>query len=173
MYILKSPKSYAVEMADVIKDIKENITYCKTCFNFAISDDCDVCSDPRRDKTILCVVEDALDVLAFEQGVQFEGLYHVLGGVVSPVSGIGPEDIRINELILRLQVGTVKEVIIGTNPNIEGEATAMYIKQEIQAISSLARLKVTRLARGLPTGADLEYADDTTLKKAFEGRGEF
>ncbi|MDD3647829.1 MAG: recombination mediator RecR [Candidatus Dojkabacteria bacterium] len=173
MYILKSPKNYAVEMADVIKDIKEKVTYCKTCFNLSLSDTCDICSDPRRDKSTICIVEDALDVVAFEQGVEFEGMYHVLGGVISPVSGIGPEDLRIKELILRLQAGNVSEVIISTNPNIEGEATAMYIRQEIKVSPSLKKLKITRLARGLPTGADLEYADNTTLKRAFEGRSEF
>ncbi|MBN2015958.1 recombination protein RecR [Candidatus Dojkabacteria bacterium] len=179
MFLLTSPKGYTKELGEVIANLKEEIVYCKMCFNIASSTPCEICDSQERDESIICVVEDPLDVLAFENGTDFKGKYHVLGGVISPVNGIGPEDLTIAQLINRLEGGKVKEIIIATNPNIEGEATAMYIKQEILNLSSQALkvgkrdLKITRLARGLPSGADLEYADKTTLKKSFEGRTNF
>lgn len=171
MYILKTSKNYTSELGGVLQNLKKDIVYCKTCFNIASSDPCDICSSSQRDKSVICVVEDPLDVLAFEKGTDFSGVYHVLGGVISPVNGIGPEELAIDKLIERLEKGKVKELIIATNPNIEGEATAMYIRQELK--SQNLKLKTTRLARGLPSGADLEYADRATLKRAFEGRTDF
>ncbi|MFC1780485.1 recombination mediator RecR [Patescibacteria group bacterium] len=174
MYLLKTPKSFTSELGDILKNLKKDIVYCDTCFNIASADPCDICSNQKRDKSIICVVEDPLDVLAFENGTEFEGIYHVLGGVISPVNGIGPEELTIQKLLKRVGDGDVRELIIATNPNIEGEATAMYIKQELKTKNEkLKDLKITRLARGLPNGADLEYADKNTLKGAFEGRTDF
>lgn len=172
MFLLKSPKSFSKDLGKIIQDLTEEIVYCQKCFNIASSSPCDLCSSLERDKSLLCVVEDPLDVLAFENGTNFNGLYHVLGGVISPVNGLGPEDLTIDELVQRLKKEEMKEITIATNPNIEGEATAMYIKEEIER-SGIKSLKITRLARGLPTGADLEYADKTTLMRSFEGRTEF
>lgn len=168
MFLIKSPKQYTKELGNILIDLKENLVYCQKCFNIASQDPCDICSSNERDKSLLCIVEDPLDVLAFENSTDFDGLYHVLGGVISPVNGIGPEDLTINKLIERIKREPAKEVIIATNPNIEGEATAMYINQEV--VKERPKVKISRLARGLPTGADLEYADRTTLKRAFEGR---
>jgi recombination protein RecR len=187
MYLLKTPESFTSELGDILKNLKKDIVYCETCFNIASADPCDICSSQKRDKSIICVIEDPLDVLAFENGTEFEGVYHVLGGVISPVNGIGPEDLTIQKLFKRVRDGGVRELIIATNPNIEGEATAMYIKQEIRNTKYEVRdkfkirnnkfetkeVKITRLARGLPNGADLEYADKNTLKGAFEGRTDF
>lgn len=171
MYLLKTSKSYTSELGKVMQDLRENIVYCKNCFNIASSDPCDICSSPEREKSLICVVEDPLDVLAFENGTDFNGVYHVLGGVISPVNGVGPEELTIDKLFKRVREDGVKELIIGTNPNIEGEATAMFIRQELRRQG--LKVRTTRLARGLPTGADLEYADKTTLKRAFEGRTDF
>ncbi len=171
MFLLKSPENYTKELGNIIESLNDDIVYCDKCFNISTSNPCDICSSEERDKSIICVVEDFLDVLAFENGTDFNGLYHVLGGVISPVNGVGPEDITIKQLIARLD-DSIEEVIIATNPNIEGEATAMYIKEEIDQIAS-NKINVTRLARGLPNGADLEYADKNTLKKSFEGRTNF
>jgi recombination protein RecR len=187
MALLRFPGEYSKELGDLIGNLKSEIVHCKTCFNIASDDPCEVCSDERRDKSILCVVEGPLDVLAFESGAEYSGLYHVLGGNISPVNGIGPEDLTISQLINRIKKGEVEEVILATNPDIEGEATAMYIRQEIRNSkfeipdksetrnpkSEKKEIKVTRLARGLPSGADLEYADKTTIQKAFEGRTTF
>lgn len=172
MFLLKSPKSFSKDLGKIIQDLTEEVVYCQKCFNIASSSLCDLCNNPERDKSLLCVVEDPLDVLAFENGTNFDGLYHVLGGVISPVNGIGPEDLTIDELVQRVKKEEMKEITIATNPNIEGEATAMYIKEEIEKLS-IKGLKITRLARGLPTGADLEYADKTTLMRSFEGRTKF
>lgn len=168
MYLIKSPKRYTKGLGNVLIDLKENLVYCQKCFNIASQDPCDICSSNERDKSLLCIVEDPLDVLTFENSTDFDGLYHVLGGVISPVNGISPEDLTINKLIERIKREPIKEIILATNPNIEGEATAMYINQEV--VKERPKLKLSRLARGLPTGADLEYADRTTLKRAFEGR---
>jgi len=172
MYLLKSPQAYTKELGTILVELKENLLYCQKCFNIASSDPCDICTSSQRDASLLCVVEDPLDVLAFENSTDFGGVYHVLGGVISPVNGVGPEDLTIKQLLKRIAQGEIEEVIIATNPNIEGEATAMYIREEIKKGEG-KKVKVSRLARGLPTGADLEYADRTTLKRAFEGRTRF
>jgi len=174
MYLLKGHKSFTVELGKVLSDLKEEIVYCSSCNNIASEDPCVICSNSQRDKSLVCVVEGPLDVMAFENSTDFDGVYHVLGGVISPVNGIGPEELTINGLIQRLKRSNIKEIILATNPNIEGEATAMYIRQEIENSKfELKDLQITRLARGLPTGADLEYADKTTLKQAFDGRTKF
>ncbi|HET7738858.1 MAG TPA: recombination mediator RecR, partial [Tepidiformaceae bacterium] len=149
-------------------DVKARITFCSTCLNITEQDPCAYCSDERRDRSVICVVEQALDVLAVERASGFRGLYHVLHGVLNPMDGVGPEDIHIREVIERLRSGEVTEVIVATNPSLEGEATGMYIQRLIGPLG----VKVTRLARGLPSGADLEYTDDVTLSRAFEGRQE-
>jgi len=171
MYLIKTSKNYTSELGVILQNLKKDIVYCQSCFNIASVDPCDICSGGDRDKAVICVVEGPLDVLAFENGTGYRGMYHVLGGVISPVNGIGPEELTIDKLIVSLKKEDVREVIIGTNPNIEGEATAMYIRDEIVKLKK--KIKITRLARGLPTGADLEYADKTTLKRAFEGRTRF
>jgi len=171
MYLLKSPKEYNKVLGDLVKNLQDEMLYCKRCFHISSSEICDICNDETRDSSVICVVEDPLDVLAFERGAEYKGLYHVLGGVISPVNGIGPEDLTINELIKRFRKEDIDELVIATNPNIEGEATAMYIKNEVE--KEFNKVKITRLARGLPTGADLEYADKTTLSKSFEGRTSF
>lgn len=169
MYLLKMPKDYVKKLGKVLVGLKDEIVYCDICKNIASKSPCSICSSEERDHRIVCVVEDPLDVVAFENGTEFHGVYHVLGGVISPVNGIGPEDLTIDDLMDRIEKEDIKELIIATNPNIEGEATAMYIKKEL---TDTKDVKVTRLARGLPTGADLEYADKVTIKKAFEGRTE-
>lgn len=171
MYLLKSPKDYTGKLGKVLTNLKDDVVYCQTCFNIASDNPCQVCSNPKRDKSVICVVEDPLDVLAFEKGAQYNGVYHVLGGIISPVNGVGPADLTIKKLLKRIEIDEVSEIIIATNPNIEGEATAMYIKKEIDKMSK--KLKITRLARGLPSGADLEYADKTTILRSFEGRTKF
>ena len=173
MYLLKMPEGYKRELGEVILGLDKNIVYCSKCFNIASQDPCDICSSDERDSSIVCVVEDPLDVVAFENGTEFKGVYHVLGGVISPVNGVGPEDLTIAKLIKRIAENEVKEIIIATNPNIEGEATAMYIKEEVSKLKGKENLGITRLARGLPTGADLEYADKMTIQRAFEGRTDF
>ena len=142
--------------------------FCSKCFNISDSDPCEICSNPTRDQTKICVVEDVKDVVAIEKIHEFKGLYHVLHGSISPMDGIGPDDIKIKELLARLLDGQVKEVILATNPRVEGEATAMYISKLIKPMG----IKVTRLAHGLPVGGDLEYTDEITLSKALEGRRE-
>jgi recombination protein RecR len=171
MYLMKTSKNYTSELGRILQDLRRDIVYCKTCNNIASTDPCDICASTERERSIICVVEDPLDVLAFENSTDFKGVYHVLGGVISPVNGVGPDELSINKLLKRLESEDVNELIIATNPNIEGEATAMFIKQEIKAQN--LKVKTTRLARGLPSGADLEYADKITLKRAFEGRTDF
>jgi recombination protein RecR len=171
MYLMKTSKNYTSELGRILQDLRRDIVYCKTCNNIASTDPCDICASTERERSIICVVEDPLDVLAFENSTDFKGVYHVLGGVISPVNGVGPDELSINKLLKRLESEDVNELIIATNPNIEGEATAMFIKQEIKAQN--LKIKTTRLARGLPSGADLEYADKITLKRAFEGRTDF
>ena len=169
MHLIKMPGSYKKELGDIISKMDDEIVCCKKCFNLATDMHCEICESADRDQTVVNIVEDPLDVLAFEQGADYKGVYHVLGGVISPVNGIGPDELRISELISRIRGKSVKEIIISTNPNIEGEATAMYMKEEIENLN-IKNIKITRLAMGLPTGADLEYADKSTLKKALEGR---
>lgn len=169
-FFLRAPDQFAQKFARSLSEINEKIKLCESCYNYTDSKICPVCADSNRNIDIIMVVEEPLDVVAFERMGKFSGLYHVLGGVVSPLNGIGPDEIRINELIIRLKNNTVQEVIIATNPNLEGESTSLFIKKEIDSLGK--EIKVSRLARGLPTGADLDYADDMTLQKALEGRGE-
>jgi recombination protein RecR len=165
-YLLRMPNEEARALADAIVEVKERIGFCSTCFNITESDPCWICRG-ARDRTAICVVEEPLDVLAIERTGAFKGLYHVLHGAISPMEGIGPEELRIRELLGRLSDG-VTEVILATNPNLEGEATAMYITKLLSPLG----VRVTRLARGLPVGGDLEYADEVTLTRALEGRRE-
>lgn len=167
-YVLKIKREEAKKFAQAILRVKEKITYCSVCFNLTEDDPCKICKDKKRDGSVICVVEEANDVVALEKTNQFKGLYHVLGGVLAPLDGIGPDELRIKELMLRLKKA-VKEVILATNPSTEGEATAVYLSKLIKPM----RIKVTRIARGLPAGGDLEYADMATLSKALEGRVEF
>ena len=167
-YILSLSDEEASALADTIIEAKKNMHYCSVCGNLTDTDPCSVCSDQTRDHSVICVVESPRDVSAMERIREFSGVYHVLNGAISPMDGVGPEDINLRSLIVRLQENDVKEVILATNPNIEGEATAMYIARLIKP----AGIKVTRIAHGLPVGGDLEYADEVTLSKAMEGRRE-
>ena len=167
-FILRSPADQARRLAEAIMRVKESIIYCSRCFNITENDPCLICSNPNRDQESICVVEEPLDVLALEKTGVYKGLYHVLHGALSPVEGIGPKDLRIEELLKRVQDGKVSEVILATNPNFEGEYTANYLQKELKPLP----VKVTGLARGLPIGGDLEYADEGTLSRALEGRRE-
>jgi recombination protein RecR len=167
-YLLRAPAEEARALAQAILEVKEKTVLCSVCQNIADSDPCAICSNPERDHGAICVVEEPLDILALERAAAYKGLYHVLHGVISPMDGVGPEDLKVQELLSRLRSGDVHEVIMATNPNLEGEATAMYIARLISPLGA----KVTRLARGLPVGADLEYADNVTLARALEGRQE-
>ena len=167
-HILSQDDKDAFALAEAILDAKKNMKYCSICGNLTDVDPCSICTDPTRDQSVICVVESPRDVSAMERIREFQGLYHVLHGAISPMDGIGPEDINLKQLIVRLQKNDVKEVILATNPNIEGEATAMYTARLIKP----AGIKVTRIAHGVPVGGDLEYADEITLSKAMEGRRE-
>ena len=167
-YLLRMPAAEAKALAEAILDVKERITFCTVCQNVTDSNPCRICASDRRDRSIICVVEEPLDILAVERSGSYQGLYHVLHGAISPMDGIGPEELKIQELLARLRSGEVAEVILATNPNLEGEATSMYLTRLLRPLG----LKVTRLARGLPVGGDLEYADDVTLTRAMEGRQE-
>lgn len=167
-YLLRVPNDQATNLAEAIREVKEKIILCSQCFNFTETDPCLICSDEEREATTVCVVEDPLDILALERTRHFRGLYHVLHGALSPAAGIGPEKLKIKELMARLRRGQAEEVIIATNANLEGEATAMYLARLIRPLN----VKVTRLARGLPVGGDVEYADEITLTRAIEGRRE-
>ncbi|NMB32625.1 MAG: recombination protein RecR [Clostridium sp.] len=167
-HILNMPLERAQKLAGAISEAKSKIKSCVICGNLTDSDKCSICSSPKRDDTILCVVEDPRDVVAMEKVREFRGLYHVLHGVISPMQGIGPEDIKIKELLERIREGNVEEIIVATNPNIEGEATSMYISKLVKPLG----IKTTRIAHGIPVGGDLEYADEVTLAKALEGRRE-
>ncbi len=168
-HILSMTDEEAKGIAEAIVDAKENMHYCSVCGNLTDTDPCDICSDASRDRTTICVVENPRDVTAMERVKEYHGLYHVLNGAISPMDGIGPEDINLRSLIVRLQENDeIKEVILATNPNIEGEATAMYIARLVKP----AGIKVSRIAHGLPVGGDLEYADEETLYRAMEGRRE-
>ncbi len=167
-HLIRMTLEEAEELAAAILGVKEKIVLCNTCANLSESQECVICGDLQRDKTKICVVEEPLDVVAIERARVFSGLYHVLHGVISPVNGIGPNDLKLRELLERLRDGSVTEVIVATNPNLEGEATAMYIQQLIGPLG----VSVTRLARGLPSGSDIEYADDSTLAHALESRSE-
>ena len=167
-YLLRSPRDQVQALARAIGELQETVVTCSTCFNIAETSPCPLCADTHRDRAIICVVEEPLDVLAIERTGQYSGLYHVLHGAISPLEGVGPEDLRIAELISRLTANPVEEVILATNPNLEGESTAMYISRQL----ATAGARVTRLAHGLPMGGDLEYADEVTLTRALEGRRE-
>jgi len=168
-FLLRAPDAQARALAEAIVQVKEKITFCSTCFNMTERDPCLICASGERDRGIICVVEEPLDILALERTREFKGVYHVLHGAISPLEGVMPEDLRIRELQERLRSGEVREVILATNPNLEGENTATYVHRLLQSFN----VRVTRLARGLPVGGDLEYADEVTLRRALEGRREF
>ena len=168
-HLLRMPAEQAKALAEAIVQVKDKVRLCSVCYNVTESDPCEVCSSAGRDRSIICVVEEPLDVLALERTGSYIGLYHVLHGALSPVDGIGPGELKIDALVKRVQAGGVQEVILATNPNVEGEATATYISR----LLAPKGVKLTRLARGLPVGGDLEYADDVTLKRALEGRSVF
>lgn len=167
-HILKGDDATAQRLADAITEVKRQIHFCSRCFNFSAEDLCEYCQDTRRDRSILCVVEEPRDVVAIERTSEFHGYYHVLQGAISPIDGIGPDQLRARELIDRLADGSVTEVVIATNPNIEGETTALYLSRLIKPLG----IKVTRIASGLPVGGDLEFADEVTLGRALEARRE-
>ena len=165
-HILQADAEIATALVDSIRTVKERVKFCVECGNVSEEDQCRICRDPRRDKTLICVVEESKDVIAIERTREFRGKYHVLGGAISPIDGIGPEQLRIRELMARLADPGIVEVILATDPNLEGEATATYLSRMIKPL----KIKVSRLASGLPVGGDLEYADEVTLGRAFEGR---
>jgi recombination protein RecR len=165
-FLLASDATDVRRLASVLVEVTERVQFCRICGNVAVEDECRICRDPRRDQSVICVVEEAKDVAAVEKIREFRGRYHVLGGAISPIDGIGPEDLRTRELMARLSDGGVTELILATNPNLEGEATATYLARLVKPLG----LRVTRPASGLPVGGDLEYADEVTLGRAFEGR---
>ena len=167
-HLLKLPKDDALRLARAIAVVKDRVAFCQTCFNIAEGDRCGICADPRREASVVCVVEEPRDIVAVEKTQEFHGRYHVLQGAISPIEGIGPEQLRIRELLARLDAEGIQEVILCTNPNLEGEATAMYLSRLLKDLD----VKVTRIASGLPVGGDLEYADELTLGRALEGRRE-
>jgi recombination protein RecR len=167
-YLLKLPKEDAERLAQAIIEVKARISFCRRCWNVSEGEFCEMCRDERRDPTIVCVVEEPRDIVAVEKTQEFHGLYHVLQGAISPIEGIGPEELRVKELLTRVDAEGIKEVILCTNPNLEGEATAMYLARLLKPLG----LSVTRIASGLPVGGDLEYADELTLGRALEGRRE-
>lgn len=165
LYILKLSRDEVVTLARALVDVKDKVRYCSICSNITETDPCGICSNPKRQQTSICVVEEPNDVLAIEKTHEFKGLYHVLGGALSPLDGIGPEDLRVKELLQRMG-NTVEEVILAMNPNVEGEATTLYLSKLLKPVG----VKVSRIARGLPVGSDLEFADEATLARALEGR---
>jgi recombination protein RecR len=169
-YLLRTGDDLSQDLAEALHVMKTGIVYCQTCFNITAAGrvECEICASQERDSTVLCVVEEPLDVLALERTSGYQGRYHVLDGVLSPIEGVGPDDLKIRELLERIQTGEAQEVILATNPSMEGDATAMYLHQQIQPFD----VRVTRLARGLPVGGDLEYADLNTLLRALDGRQE-
>lgn len=167
-YLLRAPDEVSLQLADALRDLKTQTRFCSVCYNITVEDPCLICGDAHRDQRVIAVVEEPLDVLAIERTGSYDGVYHVLHGAISPVEGIGPEDLKIRELVARVQAGGVLEVIIATNPGMEGDATAMYVQRQLAPTG----VKITRLARGLPTGGDLEYVDSVTLLRALQGRQE-
>jgi recombination protein RecR len=169
-FLLRAPEDLSRDLANSLAELKSGTTFCQTCFNITSSgrEHCEICSSTERDPGLICVVEEPLDVLALERTAGFEGKYHVLHGALSPIEGIGPEDLHLQELLVRLKEGTVKELIVATNPSLEGDYTSAYIQQQVEPLG----IRITRLARGLPVGGDLEYADQNTLLKALSGRQE-
>ena len=167
-YILRLTDEEARQFADAIVEVKARIGYCQVCYNFTDRDVCEICRDPRRDDTTLCVVSDPRDLIALEKTAEFRGKYHVLGGVLAPMEGIGPDQLRIRELLKRLESVDIKEIVLATNPTVEGDATAVYLSRLLRPLGP----RVTRIAHGVPVGGDLDYADQATLIQAFEGRRE-
>lgn len=167
-FLLKRPAEEVRELSESLVAVKDRIVYCQTCFNVTDKDPCRICADPARDARLLCIVEEPNDLMAMERTGEYRGRYHVLLGALSPLDGIGPDDLKVRELLVRLENGAVAEVILATNPNVEGEATALYLARLLRPLG----MRVTRIARGLPVGGDLEYADQVTLSKALEGRRE-
>ena len=165
-YLIEAESDVALTLAEVLKEVREKVRFCESCGNVSETDKCSICSDQKRDQGLICVVEDSKDIAAIERTREFRGLYHVLGGAISPIAGIGPDQLRIKQLMMRLADPNIREVIIATNPNLEGEATATYLIRMLTPLEIL----VSKLASGLPVGGDLEYADDMTLGRAFEGR---
>lgn len=170
-YLLNVPQKQLDEFSQAIKSLKNSTVYCSSCFNIGESDPCVICGNKDRDESTVCVVEQPIDILSIEKTKKYKGVYHVLHGAINPLNNIGPDEIRIAELMDRVKSGKIKELILATNANIEGEATAMYITREVR--SQKIKVKITSLARGLPVGADLEYADELTLSRALEGRREY
>jgi len=168
-YILHAPDSLSDRLSSAVSELKVRTRICSVCQNITEVDPCEICEDQNRDNTIICVVEDPLDVWAIEKSASFNGLYHVLHGVIAPLDNVGPEELKIRELLERLKSENVTELILATNPSMEGEATAMYIQRLIKPL----KIKTTRIARGIPIGAELEYADEITVRRAFEGRKDF
>lgn len=168
-YLLHSPDELAQQLSKAAGELKKNTRICSVCQNITETDPCEICDDSERDKALICVVEDPLDVWSIERSGSFKGLYHVLHGVIAPLDNIGPEDLKMRELVNRLKDEKVKEIILATNPSMEGEATAMYIQRLIKPHG----IKVTRIARGIPIGAEIEYADEVTLRRALEGRKDY
>ena len=168
LHVIKMPLSNVSEFADALMDAKTKITYCENCFNISCSSPCEICSDHTRNKKIICVVSETKDLMAIEKTNEYHGLYHVLQGLISPIDGIGVDDIRIKELLYRINQNDIEEVILALNPSVEGEATAMYLNKLLKPIN----IKITRIAFGLPMGSELEYADEMTLARALEGRVE-
>jgi len=167
-HLLKLPKEDALRLARAIVEVKDKVSFCTRCFNVSEGEECDICLDPRRDASLLCVVEEPRDIVAIEKTQDYRGRYHVLQGAINPIEGVGPDQLRIRELLRRLGDEDVEEVILCTNPNLEGDATAMYLSRQLRPLG----IRVTRLASGLPVGGDLEYADELTLGRALEGRRE-
>ncbi len=167
-FVLKMKEEDVLDFGKALVNAKRNLTHCSVCFNITDRDPCSICDDQYRDRSVICVVQDPKDVIAMEKMKEYHGLYHVLHGAISPMDGVGPEDIKVAELLKRLQDEEVQEIILATNPNIEGEATAMYISRLVKP----SGIRITRIAHGLPVGGDLEYADEVTLSKALEGRRE-
>ncbi len=165
-HLIRAPREEAHALADAVAAVKDQVVYCSQCQNITDADPCAICSDEARDRSMLCVVEQPLDILALEKTRSFRGLYHVLHGAISPINGVGPGDLKVQELLDRVAADSVAELILATNPNLEGEATATYIQRQLTSDTII----VSRLARGLPSGADLEYADEVTLSRAIEGR---
>jgi recombination protein RecR len=170
-YLLHVPQGELDNFSNAVRNLKKETIICSICFTIAEANPCDICSDSRRDKSVICVVEEPLDVLALEKNGRFKGAYHVLHGKIDPLNNIGPDEIYIKQLLGRALESDVKEIILATNPTMEGEATAMYIAKQIKSQNS--KVKITRIGRGLPTGADIEYADELTLQRAMEGRSEY
>jgi recombination protein RecR len=168
-YLLRAPTEQVEGLAEAILELKRKVVLCRECYNITDRNPCEICANPQREATRICVVEEPLDVLALERTGQYKGRYHVLHGALSPIEGIGPEELKIRELLRRLEAGGVEEIILATNPNLEGDATAMYLTRLLQPLG----VTVTRLARGLPVGGDLEYADEITLSNALAGRSRF